>query len=103
MSCWWLAAFREWSKGLEINDLAYLLFNSILPESVVVLLLKLYSLIVVPGDLDTMLVLGAMLLSLSIKDPSHPDELLGVLGQPSSSLPAWLVYQVIVMGILGKS
>ena len=92
MPCWGLTSLGQWLECSKIHDLAHFSFHSILPEGVPILLVELHCFIVVLGDLDTMLVLGAMLLGLGSKDPSHPYELLGVLGQPPSLLPAWLVH-----------
>ena len=98
----WPASLGQWLEGLEVHNLTHLSFHSILPEGIPILLVELHSFIVVLGDLDTMLVLDAMLLGLGSKDPGHPDKLLGILSQPPSPLSFWLIHKIIVLGILGK-
>ena len=66
----------QWLECLEIDDLTLLSLDSILPESVAILLVKLYGLLVVSRHLDPMFIFDFMPSGLCSKDLGHPDKLL---------------------------
>ena len=76
-----LGTSLQWLECLETLDLDHFLTYCIPSEGLTILMVKLGVLINVPGNLDSILVLDTVSLSLGIKYLGHPNELLGIISE----------------------
>ena len=78
---WSLETSSQWLECTEILDLGHLLFYCILLEGVTILKIKPDGLLNIPGNLDSILVLDIVPLSLGRKYLGHPNKIIGILGE----------------------
>ena len=86
---------------MEILYLGHFLASCFLTEGVVILIIKLDSLFNFTSNLDSILVLDIVPLSLGRKYLEHPNELLGIIDDMPCPLPLGHVEGIIISCIVG--
>ena len=102
MIIWSLITSIQWSEFTEIFYMFHFLVYFILPECVTLLMIKLDVLLKIMQNLDPMLVLGVVTLSMGRKYLGNPHAVIGILGDAPFPLPIGIVEESIISYIYGK-
>ena len=82
--------------------MGHLISYCILTEGVNILTIKLDGIINNPGNIDSIIVLDIVMLSICRKDIGHANELHGFLGETPFQFPLWHAKELIISCIGGK-